>query len=569
MTKAIIKSFVIVLLLSLAITSLSSFLLISQSELRKNEKEMLYITKVVSYKLDYQKDLQSQIDELKDIDLDSKPVRFSIIDQKGNVVFDTYRRYISENHLNRAEVHEAMTSKNHTGMSTRRSDTTNELMIYTAYYTKGYVVRLSVAYHGIYEYLPTLVPALAVSILIAFLISMVIARYLGKRINRPLTEIDDSLAHMSDDFRFELHKYPYEEFNHITDTIEDLSHRLRKSMRETQFEQKKIDDIIDQMKEGFILLDEKHNILSVNQAAIEILGELKEKDHLDDHIEIPELIEAVNSDEDREKLELKIDHEYYKCYLSKFPFGTALFFVNVTAVKKNEKMREEFFSSVSHELKTPITSIRGYAELLLTGMITDDKQQKQMLEKILTQVSNMSNLINDILMLSRLDNDDLAVEMVPMKMCTLVDDVVENYDGTLMKEDITIEKEVENLTYVGNHQQIANLLSNLISNAIKYNKPGGKVFVRVYKHDTDMIMEVEDTGIGIPKKDQKRVFERFYRVDKGRSRAKGGTGLGLAIVKHVVAYNGGHIDLDSKLGVGTRITITLPFKNRNAKASQA
>lgn len=567
MTRAIIKSFVIVLLLSLAITSLTSFLLISQSELNHTQREMIYAVKLMDDNIDFHKDLSKQVDHLQRITLDGKQTRISIINHQGKVVADTYRRYISANHLNRQEVHQAIYGKSHTGFSVRTSDTTSERMLYVAYFHNNYVLRLSVHYAGVREYLPSLIPALAASFALAFAISILLARFLSGLITRPLREIDDSLRNMSDDYRFELHEYPYEEFNHIMNTIEDLSHRLRKSMRETKFEQKKIDDIIDRMKEGFILLDEHHDILSINKSAIKIIGDLKEKDHLEDYVDYPNLIEALSSTHDREKIELKIHHNYYKCYISKFPFGIALFFVDVTAVKKSEQMREDFFSSVSHEMKTPITSIRGYSELLLAGVITDEEQEKEMLRKILTQVTNMSNLINDILMLSRLDNDDLMVELVPIKMRTCVDDVLENYEGMMVKENITIEKEVEDMTYVGNHQQISTLLSNLISNAIKYNNPGGKIFVRIYKENENMVMEVEDNGIGIPEKDQKHVFERFYRVDKGRSRAKGGTGLGLAIVKHVTAYNHGHIHLESTFGKGTRITITLPL-HQHRKAIQ-
>lgn len=566
MTRSIIKSFVIVLLLSLAITSFSSFLLISQSELKHTQREMTYAVKLMDENIDFSKGLAKQVEHLQKITLDGKQTRISIINAKGRVVADTYKKYISANHLNREEVQEAIHSKGHIGYSVRKSNTTNEKMLYVAYFHNNYVLRLSVHYGGVKEYLPSLIPALAASFALAFAISILLARFLSGLITKPLREIDDSLRNMSDDYRFELHEYPYQEFNHITATIEDLSHRLRKSMRETQFEQKKIDDIIDRMKEGFILLDEHHDILSINKAANKIVGDLKEKDHLEDYIDLPDLVEALKSQKEREKIELKINHNYYKCYISKFPFGTALFFVDVTAVKKSEKMREDFFSSVSHEMKTPITSIRGYSELLLAGVITDEEQEKEMLRKILTQVTNMSNLINDILMLSRLDNDDLMVELVPIKMRTCVDDVLENYEGMLVKENITIEKEVEDMTFIGNHQQISTLLSNLISNAIKYNNPGGKIFVRIYKEDDQMVMEVEDNGIGIPEKDQKHIFERFYRVDKGRSRAKGGTGLGLAIVKHVTAYNHGKIHLDSTFGKGTRITITLPL-NQKRKVS--
>ena len=332
-------------------------------------------------------------------------------------------------------------------------------------------------------------------------------------------------------------------------------------MRETRFEQDKINAILRKMEEGFILLDENGMILSVNDSAIKILGPLKEKDNLVAHISYPNLINALNSASKKQRIELKIHDFDYQCAISRLPFGTALFFVDITAMKNSQKMREEFFSSVSHELKTPITAIRGYSELLSQGFINDENQKKMMLSKIQTEVTNMSSLINDILMLSRLDSDDLIVEKVPVKMQALMKDISQDYEGLLLKYNVELYTDVEPITYIGNGSQIETLISNLVSNAIKYNKEDGHVYVRIYSKEDNMVIEVKDTGIGIPLADQGRVFERFYRVDKGRSRIKGGTGLGLAIVKHIVSYNKGTVKLHSQLGEGTCITITLPNKS--------
>ena len=224
------------------------------------------------------------------------------------------------------------------------------------------------------------------------------------------------------------------------------------------------------------------------------------------------------------------------------------------------KMREDFFSSVSHELKTPITSIRGYTELLSAGVITDEGKQKEVLNKILDQVRNMSNLINDILMLSRLDSRDLLVEEVPLHIKTTIENVLENYDASIIKKNIHVHTDLEDVIYIGNDQQLQTLISNLVSNAVKYNKENGDLNISLHEDNDHMVLVVADTGIGIPSGDQSRVFERFYRVDKGRSRALGGTGLGLAIVKHIVSYYDGSIQLRSQLDVGTQITISLPMK---------
>ena len=205
-----------------------------------------------------------------------------------------------------------------------------------------------------------------------------------------------------------------------------------------------------------------------------------------------------------------------------------------------------------------MTSIRGYSDLLTQGLVVDEHQKQMMLEKIQNEVTNMSTLINDILMLSRIENMDIEVEMMPMKMKSVVDEVLESYDVEISKHDITVCTDFADMTYIGNHQQIYTLLNNLIGNAIKYNKDHGYVEVVIEPLDEAMKIVVKDTGIGIPLADQARVFERFYRVDKGRSKQRGGTGLGLAIVKHIVSHYKGTIHLSSELEHGTTIEIILP-----------
>ena len=558
MTKYIIKHFIIVLLISLVTTSLVTFVLVSFKQLDSTKEKLIYDVQLIDYALNNGEDFNKQIKKLNPLS-SVEDSRISVIDRNGHVIADTYGQHQNKDHLNREEVKEALISKNHTGFAIRNSTTINEREMYAAYYDGTYIVRLSIPYNGITIFLPLLIPSLALSFVIAFIIAVIIARLLAKRISQPLIEISDSLNNMTDDYRFSVHTYPHEEYNNIVATIQKLSHRLRKSMRETQFEQNKIDLIIRRMNEGFILLDEKKHVLSINKSAKKIVGPLHEKDDFKD-IKLEPLRDALHSSEEKIRVKLKINNRYYKCYVSKFSFGTALFFVDITVAKNAEKMREDFFSSVSHELKTPITSIRGYSELLTEGVVTDPSLQHDMLGKIQKQVDNMSNLINDILLLSRFDNDDIVVERVSINMKNIVEDVVSSYESLCLKEEITIQQDVEDINIMFHPQQMSNLLSNLISNAIKYNHPGGLVHVHVYKNEDELYIEVSDTGIGIPLEDQNRVFERFYRVDKGRSRMKGGTGLGLAIVKHIVSFNKGKLTLTSTPDVGTTMTIRFPDK---------
>lgn len=224
-----------------------------------------------------------------------------------------------------------------------------------------------------------------------------------------------------------------------------------------------------------------------------------------------------------------------------------------------EKMiRQEFFSNASHELKTPLTSVRGYIELLENGLYTDEKMKKDFLVRIKKETDNMTNLINDILMISRLETKEAEVVISNIRISLLLEEVILSLEPMANQCDVEMISSCRPLILQANIQQIRELLNNLITNAIKYNKPGGKVYITVTSEADDILFIVEDTGVGIPEESRQRVFERFYRVDKGRSKKMGGTGLGLSIVKHIVNYYNGSIELESKVMEGTKFTVRLP-----------
>ncbi len=223
-------------------------------------------------------------------------------------------------------------------------------------------------------------------------------------------------------------------------------------------------------------------------------------------------------------------------------------------------IRQEFFSNASHELKTPLTSIRGYIELLQNDMATDEKMKKEFLSRIRLEADNMTNLINDILMISRLETKEAEVVISDVRISPLLQEVCKTLEPLAKECQVELKTNCKPLSMTANMQQLRELFSNLINNAIKYNKPGGKVRITVTSEAQEMVMTVADTGVGIAQEDLQRIFERFYRVDKGRSKKVGGTGLGLSIVKHIVNYYDGSIQVESKLGEGTRFTVRLPLR---------
>lgn len=555
MTKSILRYFITVLIISLLTTTFFSAIFMSNSLLNNTKQDMLYSIKLIDYAIDRNIPLDQQIEQLNPLAYTDQ-TRISIIDTNGKVLADTYSQYVSENHSDRKEVQEAL--KKGVGYATRRSETTGQNLLYVAYYHQDYIIRLSIPYNGVIDQIPALIPMLSLSALLSFVIAFALSRKLAYNISKPIIEISNSLDHMSEDFRFDLKQYDYPEFNIIVNTIHNLSHKLRKSIKEVQLEKSKMDEILKQMNEGFVLLDENYKILSINSRAITILGNMKTYDDFMDYLYYPDIINALKNNIPKQVVEIKINHSIYACYISRIDLGTTLLFVDITATKKAEKMRSEFFSNVSHELKTPMTSIRGYSDLLAQGLVKDEEKKQTMLLKIQDEVNSMMTLINDILTLSRIENMDIEVEMMPIKMKGLVDEVLESYEVEIEQHHIHMHIDFEDMVYIGNHQQIYTLLNNVIGNAIKYNIDHGEVFVDVEAQGDAMKVTVEDTGIGIPLADQSRVFERFYRVDKGRSKQRGGTGLGLAIVKHIVSHYKGTVHLTSELNHGTKIEMILP-----------
>lgn len=232
---------------------------------------------------------------------------------------------------------------------------------------------------------------------------------------------------------------------------------------------------------------------------------------------------------------------------------------HIEKLEFEKKVRQEFFSNASHELKTPITSVKGYAELLDQGFVKDEETKKDFIQRILKETDNMTNLINDILMISRLETNEAQVSFSMVRMSALVEEIFESLETIAADYQIKLEKSCEPIVIEASEKQMRELLVNLMSNGIKYNRPGGKVFVRIGRESDEMFLIVSDNGMGVSKEDQERIFQRFYRVDKGRSKKMGGTGLGLSIVKHIVEFYDGKISLSSTLGEGSTFEVRIPL----------
>ncbi len=236
---------------------------------------------------------------------------------------------------------------------------------------------------------------------------------------------------------------------------------------------------------------------------------------------------------------------------------------NMDRLEFEKHVRQEFFSNASHELKTPITSVKGYAEILQNHLAKDTAAEEDCIRRIITEADHMTSLINDILMISKLETKDLSVDLSEVRMAPLLSEVVESLEPIAKGQEVSIHTDCQPIVLEESANQMEELLTNLMTNAIKYNHQGGDVWVNISRENDTMVIVVKDNGIGISKENQEHVFERFYRVDKGRDKKAGGTGLGLSIVKHIVGYRDGTIELDSEPGEGSVFTIRIPIRVKN------
>lgn len=557
--KTIFRYFLTVLLVTLVLSSSVSMVILSSQMLENTKHDMLYAVKLVDYQLDESHDLKAQVDALNPLAYNDQ-TRLTVIDTNGEVLADSGSEEIDENHKGREEVKQALSEG--VGYATRYSSTVKRNMLYVAVFNKGYIVRLALPYNGIFDNLPTLVRPLGVGAIMSLVIALFLSKRFANTLTAPIQDITTQVTKMKDYRELEFDSYKYDEFNIIASKLEEQAKTIHDTMKKLKSEQIKINGILDQMKEGFVLLDSDLTVLMVNRKAQKLYGHtIKLNCSIKDFIFDFKIINALDHLSDEQQVvEVEKEKEFYNCYVAKVDYGVTLLFVNITEQHNAMKMRQEFFSNVSHELKTPMTSIRGYSELLETGVINDKDASKKALDKIHDEVNNMSTLINDILMISRLENKDVDVIKHPVHLTPLVDEIIDTMQVEIDKKHLQVDKELDDITYTSNHQHMHQLLSNLITNAIKYNVDGGKIIIKSYQFGRNIIIEVSDTGRGISKIDQGRVFERFFRCDQGRDKETGGTGLGLAIVKHIVQYYQGNITLTSKLHEGTTFKVTLPME---------
>jgi len=396
------------------------------------------------------------------------------------------------------------------------------------------------------------------------------------RMTRSLTrtaEITQRIA--SGDFSRTLVAWAAEtrEMSLLEQSINATALLLQERLRELAVEKSRLEAILRNMVDGVLLVDSRRKLVMVNPAAEAMFGitarEVLGKDHLEVtyHFDLDEQMQKVLTDGQPRTLEIRRARpreEILEARLAPFGDGTErgvlVVLRNVTRARQLEKMRREFVASVAHELRTPLTAIRGFAETLLDGALEEPEAARQFVGIIKQESEALSRLIEDLLDLSHIESGKWKMYREPIQPVQLVTEAVERLMPKAKERGIDLRLQVpEALPQItGDPGRLAQVLGNLMDNALKYTARGGSVTVSAWEEGPWVKISVADTGVGIPQADLPRVFERFYRVDKARSRSTGGTGLGLAIAKHIVEAHGGTIGVDSEVGKGTTFTFALP-----------
>lgn len=532
---------------------------------------------------------------LEELDLDGQAERFAreldmrvtFIDSEGRVLGDSEVPRADlpevENHRDRPEFKAALSGE--VGTGSRLSATVNVNYLYMAIPLEqgGAVVgavRLAYPMVEIARINRVFIENILLSMAIALAIALYMASRYTRSITRPILSITDSAKRIArGDFDRKVKVETGDEIEVLGEAFNTMSGKLKENIEELRDKNLKLQSILTSMSEGLMAVDNENRVLLMNYPGkdylairrTDIFGEI-----LTDLIEEPAIREAVAdllSQRAGGKCEIVL-HEPVKTVLKinvsqirsdvrkREVLGAIMIIQDVTEIRNLEEMRTEFVANVSHELKTPLTSIAGFVETLKNGAIENEAVRDRFLDIIEIESGRLSRLIDDLLILSNIEKNSIGWDRrEAVDVHAVIREVLDMVALSAEGKAITLKEETpEDLPELkGNRDWFKQMVLNLVDNAVKYTPEGGAVHVATYRFDQELLIKVADTGIGIPQGDIPRLFERFYRVDKARSREVGGTGLGLAIVKHIVLAFGGEIKVRSVEGEGTEFIVKIPL----------
>ncbi len=536
MTKKIRRSALLLVLISVILFSLGTSFLYYDIDKRK----AISITKDQAVFLAETININTSEVELNPI---VSQARITIIQNDGEIIFDNKRdKDDLENHADRVEVIEAL-DKGY-GEVERYSDSFMEKTYYYAIrLDSGDILRVSNSMQSFYSLVFMMLPFTISALLIIIILANFITKRLTHNIIMPIEKADLNSALDS----------PYKELDMYFNTMRAQKSEIKRQTIRVNKRKETINTILNSMKEGFMIVDQQLNIFLANQAFLEMFN-LDSYEvgnsifrYINDRKLLEKIQDALRSQSSTYKMEL--NDSLYQVYLSHTRIleddVAILLFVDVSDEVKNQKQREQFSANVSHELKTPLTSIKGLAELQANNMVKSE-DIVMFGEKIFNQSNRLLEIIDHIIKLSEFDEDGIQYNFEVFNIKDTAEDILLSFNKRLTKKEISVNKDIDDFDIKANVTMIEELLSNLIDNALKYNYDGGYINIEIKKDENDLIINVTNSGPVIPFKDQERLFERFYRVDSSRNKKTGGSGLGLAIVKHIILYHKGSINVVSE-----------------------
>ena len=487
--------------------------------------------------------------------ISNKDSRITYISSEGKVLYDSQAEAESmENHSDREEVREALESGS--GESERMSSTMDEKTVYYAVrLDNGNILRVSSTHYSVLALVMELVQPVLWVLLLMLVLSGVFALRISGKILKPVNELD--LEHPEENLI-------YDELSPLLSRLHRQNRQIQEQLDLARQQQEEFSIITENMQEGLLVIDRYTMILSGNSSVWKIfkVREPKTGDSvycLDRSEDFRRTVEQVLEGKHSSAL-LKMDGGYVQLLANPVirgtnPVGAVLLLMNVTEKVERENLRREFSANVSHELKTPLTSISGFAEIIQDGFVKEE-DVKKFAGRIYKEAQRLIQLVEDTIKISQLDEGEIPYEWEKVDLYTMARNIFGTLKDAAGRKNVYLYIDGERTICTTVRPIMEEVLYNLCDNAVKYNREGGTASIRIRQTQSEVSITVSDNGIGIPKEDQNRVFERFYRVDKSHSREIGGTGLGLSIVKHGVAFLGGTIEMSSEEGKGTEITVT-------------
>lgn len=575
MKKALIVRFLIVIAIVMSVCVVSATALLSSTEQNVRKSDMLtslgLIREIYEDEPNHDYDLANRLSSL------IGNARVSFINKEGTVFVDTYiDGEPDDDHSNREEIKQAELTGS--GVAVRYSKTLGKNQIYAAMKVKDDdIIRISYNINSYMDFASMFIAPMLIAAAIGIVAGLIAVSSVARQIMKPINSISEAMSSMKyvgdDKVTAELeeipaHKYP--ELDEFVTMFNYMRKSIQDNMKTLENEREKERFILESLQDGVILYDNDLSVISINRAGLKLLGASDDSriSTIPELARKPEIISGAEKAANEDKtvtIDSTVDGRILLVQV--FPVsksgidamhGGLMVIRDVTDKRMSEQLKADFFANAGHELKTPLTAISGFAELLENGLVPKDKKDYY-IGKILTEAKRMSTIISDILEISSLENKTTAEEVTDCKLSEICTAVKECLEPSAAAKNVAIEISGDGFTVRAAYKHIYELVENIVSNAIKYNKDGGKVEITL--HDVGEIgcIYVKDNGIGIPKESLNRVFERFYRVDKGRSTKEGSTGLGLSIVKHIVNCYGGTVTIDSELGKGTLVCVRLPI----------